>query len=63
MTDDFLQELTIDFYNESLELLERLEALLLEIEVPEQEQINEIFRIAHSIKGGAGTVGLDHVTN
>lgn len=42
-----------------------MEASLLSLEVGETDldEINTIFRAAHSIKGGSGTFGFDHVTN
>ncbi|MNZ22114.1 Chemotaxis protein CheA [compost metagenome] len=49
------------FFAEAAELLEDMERHLLEldIEAPDPEQLNAIFRAAHSIKGGAGTFGFD----
>ncbi|MGH1488078.1 MAG: chemotaxis protein CheA [Acidimicrobiales bacterium] len=48
------------FFDESLEGLESMEAGLLELEEDprDNEAINTIFRAAHSIKGGAGTLGF-----
>lgn len=48
------------FFDETEELLADLEKLLLTVNVsaPEPEDINAIFRIAHSIKGGAATFGF-----
>jgi len=39
-----------------------MEASLLNLEQGDEETINSIFRAAHSIKGGAGTFGFNHVT-
>jgi two-component system chemotaxis sensor kinase CheA len=52
------------FFEESFEGLELMEASLLELDVdnPDSEQINSIFRAAHSIKGGSGTFGFVQVT-
>lgn len=52
------------FFEESFEGLELMEATLLELDVnhPDSEQINAIFRAAHSIKGGSGTFGFLPVT-
>jgi two-component system chemotaxis sensor kinase CheA len=52
------------FFEESFEGLELMEATLLELDVdnPDSEQINSIFRAAHSIKGGSGTFGFVQVT-
>ncbi|SDK93598.1 CheA signal transduction histidine kinase [Modicisalibacter muralis] len=48
------------FFEEAEELLGDMERLLLELDVdePDPEQLNAIFRAAHSIKGGAGTFGF-----
>ncbi len=44
------------FFEESFEALESMEAALLKLDVgtPDAETINTVFRVAHSIKGGAG---------
>ena len=49
------------FFEEAEELLADMERHLLELDVdaPDVEQLNAIFRAAHSIKGGAGTFGFD----
>ncbi|MCP1118734.1 two-component system chemotaxis sensor kinase CheA [Robbsia andropogonis] len=48
------------FFDEADELLTEMERLLLGIDVqhPDPEQLNAIFRAAHSIKGGAATFGF-----
>ncbi|NRN26971.1 chemotaxis protein CheA [Photorhabdus heterorhabditis] len=48
------------FFDEADELLEDMEQHLLQLDpdVPDQEQLNAIFRSAHSIKGGAATFGF-----
>lgn len=48
------------FFDEAEELLAEAERLLLDIDVesPDIEQLNAIFRAAHSIKGGAATFGF-----
>lgn len=48
------------FFEESAEHLAAMEGLLLELDVesPDSEQLNAIFRAAHSIKGSAGTFGF-----
>ena len=53
------------FVIESRELLENMEAALLEIEqAPDDpDLINAIFRAAHTIKGSAGLFGLDHLVS
>ena len=51
------------FYEESAEHLASLESLLLgiDIDAPDSDQLNAIFRAAHSIKGGSGTFGFTDV--
>ncbi|EDA6505346.1 chemotaxis protein CheA, partial [Salmonella enterica subsp. enterica serovar Muenster] len=48
------------FFDEADELLADMEQHLLDLvpESPDAEQLNAIFRAAHSIKGGAGTFGF-----
>ncbi len=48
------------FFDEADELLEDMEQHLLQLDpdAPDQEQLNAIFRSAHSIKGGAATFGF-----
>lgn len=48
------------FFEEADELLEDMEKHLLELDLnePDSEQLNAIFRAAHSIKGGAGAFGF-----
>lgn len=59
MTIDMSQFFQV-FFDETEELLAEMEKLLLAIDVasPDPEDLNAIFRAAHSIKGGAGTFGL-----
>ena len=49
------------FFEESQEHLDEMEHLLLELntEDPDTEELNSIFRAAHSIKGGSGIFGFD----
>lgn len=51
------------FFEESFEGLQIMESGLLDMEPgsPDAEQINAIFRAAHSIKGGSGTFGFTEV--
>ncbi|MEO8298342.1 MAG: chemotaxis protein CheW [Burkholderiales bacterium] len=51
------------FFEEAGENLQRMEQLLLELDVaaPDDEAMNAIFRCAHSIKGGAATFGFSDV--
>ncbi|MEO3992622.1 chemotaxis protein CheA [Pseudocitrobacter cyperus] len=48
------------FFTEAEELLAEMEQHLLQLNVhaPDQEQLNAIFRAAHSLKGGAATFGF-----
>ncbi len=48
------------FFEESQEHLDNMESLLLGLDIddPDAEQLNAIFRAAHSIKGSAGTFGF-----
>ena len=48
------------FFEESQEHLDSMESLLLGLDIadPDSEQLNAIFRAAHSIKGSAGTFGF-----
>ena len=52
------------FFDESQEHLDDMEQLLMELDVedPDLEQLNSIFRAAHSIKGGSGIFGFDALT-
>jgi two-component system chemotaxis sensor kinase CheA len=52
------------FFDEAEELLAEMEQLLLAIDpaTAQKEQIDAIFRTAHSIKGGAATFGLSDIT-
>jgi two-component system chemotaxis sensor kinase CheA len=53
------------YVEESLEHMSNIESNLLEIEKAgdqaDEEIINEVFRAAHSIKGGAGLMGLNNI--
>jgi two-component system chemotaxis sensor kinase CheA len=52
------------FYEESHEHLDEMEHLLMELSLddPDLEELNSIFRAAHSIKGGSGVFGFDALT-
>ncbi|CAN7242946.1 MULTISPECIES: chemotaxis protein CheA [unclassified Variovorax] len=60
-----LSQFTQAFFVEAIELLAEMEQLLLELDVesPDSEQLNAIFRAAHSIKGGAATFGFTALTD
>jgi len=53
------------FFEESFEALDSMEAALLKLDVgaPDPEGVNTIFRVAHSIKGGAGMFGFTDVAS
>jgi two-component system, chemotaxis family, sensor kinase CheA len=53
------------FFEESFEALESMEAALLKLDVgaPDPETINTVFRVAHSIKGGAGMFNFADITS
>lgn len=60
---DEWKELIKDFLEEAYMLIEHLEEGLLNLEkdLDDQAGIDTIFRVAHTIKGGAGAVGFDDV--
>jgi two-component system, chemotaxis family, sensor kinase CheA len=53
------------FYEESFEAIGSMEESLLKLDVgaPEPELVNTIFRVAHSIKGGAATFGFSEISS
>lgn len=63
MTIDISQFFQV-FFDEAEELLAEKERLLLAVDVaaPDPEDLNAIFRTAHSIKGGASTFGLSDMS-
>ncbi|WP_338848641.1 chemotaxis protein CheA [Massilia sp. W12] len=63
MTIDISQFFQV-FFDEAEELLAEMERLLLAVDVaaPDSEDLNAIFRTAHSVKGGAATFGLTDMT-
>ena len=63
MTIDMSQFYEV-FFDEAEELLAEAERLLLSIDMenPDAEDLNAIFRAAHSIKGGAATFGFMDMT-
>lgn len=62
MNDAFYKELQEDFLRESLSLIERFESVLLNNTSYSKDLVDELFRIAHSIKGGAAAVGLTEIS-
>ncbi len=63
MTIDISQFFQV-FFDEAEELLAEKERLLLAVDIaaPDAEDLNAIFRTAHSIKGGASTFGLNDMS-
>jgi two-component system chemotaxis sensor kinase CheA len=63
MTIDISQFYQV-FFDEAEELLAEMERLLLAVDVaaPDPEDLNAIFRTAHSVKGGASTFGVNDMT-
>ncbi|MEO8417569.1 MAG: chemotaxis protein CheW [Methylophilaceae bacterium] len=63
MTIDMSQFFQV-FFDESEELLAEAERLLMALDIsnPDAEDLNAIFRAAHSIKGGAATFGMNDMT-
>ena len=63
MTIDISQFFQV-FFDEAEELLAEMERLLLAVDVdaPDAEDLNAIFRTAHSVKGGASTFGVNDMT-
>jgi two-component system chemotaxis sensor kinase CheA len=60
-----LTQFHASFYEESFEALGSMEENLLRLDVgsPESDRVNTIFRVAHSIKGGAATFGFAEITS
>lgn len=56
----FFEELQMDFLNESAFMLEQYEEYMMRLENSEDpaKDLTDIFRVAHSVKGGAAAVGL-----
>jgi len=63
MTIDISQFYKV-FFDEAEELLAEKERLLLAVDIdsPDPEDLNAVFRTAHSIKGGASTFGLNDMS-
>ncbi|TDO96344.1 chemotaxis protein CheA [Marinomonas balearica] len=61
---DDMNQFTEIFFEEAQEHIDAMETLLLafNIDEPDIEELNSIFRAAHSIKGGSGTFGLHAMT-
>lgn len=64
MNDElFLDELKKDFFEEAQLMLETMETSVLQLEKDpgDSEAINEMFRAAHTLKGGSATLDLDRI--
>ncbi|MBT9612995.1 MAG: chemotaxis protein CheA [Burkholderiales bacterium] len=63
MTVDMSQFYEV-FFEEAAEHLASMESLLLKLDInaPDADELNAIFRAAHSIKGGSGTFGFTDMT-
>jgi two-component system chemotaxis sensor kinase CheA len=61
---DMMETFRQTYLEESFEGLDIMESGLLDLSpgTPDSEKINEIFRAAHSIKGGAGTFGFSEIS-
>jgi len=59
-----LKRFNLVFFEECAEHLAEMEQILISLadQQPDHEQLNAIFRAAHSIKGGAGIFGFDDMT-
>jgi len=60
-----MAQFTQVFFDETQEHLATIEKVLLDLDVaaPDSEDLNAIFRAAHSIKGGAGTFGFNDMAD
>lgn len=65
LDDQILKQMLQDFLEEAMELLDQLNLILIQLEdEPENEDsINQIFRIVHTIKGNAGFAGLEEMSS
>lgn len=59
--DRFKQTYITECFDLLVEMEEHL--LALDLDNPDNELLNAIFRCAHSIKGGSGAFGFDYITN
>jgi two-component system chemotaxis sensor kinase CheA len=62
-SNDQLQDAIAEFKDECIDLLSAMETALLEIQEHGMggDRINAVFRAAHTIKGSAGMLKLDHL--
>lgn len=58
--NSFFEELQMDFLNESAFMMETYEESMIKLETSQEpaKDLTDIFRVAHSVKGGAAAVGL-----
>jgi two-component system chemotaxis sensor kinase CheA len=65
MEDFDLTQFHQTFFDEAQEHLDEMERLLLAVDIhaPGAEELNAIFRAAHSIKGGSGTFGFNDMAD
>ncbi|HOV45486.1 MAG TPA: Hpt domain-containing protein, partial [Exilispira sp.] len=65
MDDESLNELLNYFFEESFQLLKLMENSILEIEKDNSkiENINDIFRAVHTIKGSSGSLDLQEIAS
>ncbi len=63
-SDDLRTQLVGFFFEESSEGLEVMESGLvgLDVDEPDAEEINSIFRAIHSVKGASGSFGFGHIS-
>ncbi len=59
----FLEELKKDFFDEANSMIQLSEEKILELEndYSDMEAVNEIFRVFHTVKGGAASLELDRI--
>ncbi|MBN2644270.1 MAG: chemotaxis protein CheA [Desulfuromonadaceae bacterium] len=66
MTDELSAdqiEIILEFVQESQEMIEQLEPTIIELgQNTDQETINAVFRLFHSMKGSAGFLEFNHIT-
>ncbi|MGD9848784.1 MAG: chemotaxis protein CheA [Desulfuromonas sp.] len=66
MTDDLSSdqiEIILEFVQESQDMIEQLEPTIIELgQKADQETINAVFRLFHSMKGSAGFLEFNHIT-
>ncbi len=65
LDSQILKQMLHDFLEEALELLDQLNLVLIQLEdePTNEDSVNQIFRIVHTIKGSAGFAGLDDMSS